>query len=182
MRLACAERETRLRYTDEALGLWTGRRRAYGYWHTERFLTHLANAGGAEELTSALGKWTAALWQEAREQEAACRIYIDGHRKPVYADKLIPRGLIGCSGKILGCRALVLLHDEQGHPRLATTHRGDQHLTMGLPPILAHYQDREGQAPSARVIVDREGMAAPFLRDRKRAGPHRGDSATYGSI
>ena len=26
-------------YTDEALGLWTGRRRAYGYWHTERFLT-----------------------------------------------------------------------------------------------------------------------------------------------
>jgi hypothetical protein len=126
--------------------------------------------------------WTAALWQEAREQDAACRIYIDGHRKPVYADKLIPRGLIGCSGKILGCRALVLLHDEQGHPRLATTHRGDQHLTMGLPPILARYQDREGQAPSARVIVDREGMAAPFLRDRKRAGPHRGDSATYGSI
>jgi hypothetical protein len=157
-------------YTDEALGLWTGRRRAYGYWHTERFLTHLANAGGAEELTNALGKWTAALWQEAREKEAACRIYIDGHRKPVYADKLIPRGLIGCSGKILGCRALVLLHDEQGHPRLATTHRGDQHLTMGLPPILARYQDREGQAPSARVIVDREGMATPFLRDLKALG------------
>jgi len=152
-------------YTDGALGLWTGRRRAYGYWHTERFLTHLANAGGAEGLTAALGKWTATLWQKAGEQEAACRIYIDGHRKPVYADKLIPRGLIGCSGKILGCRALVLLHDEQGHPRLAMTHRGDQHLTMGLPPILARYQDREGEVPSVRVIVDREGMAAPFLRD-----------------
>src|SRR6266516_3842068 len=139
--------------TDEALGLLTGRRRAYSYWHTERFLTHLANAGGAEGLTTTLGKWTAALWQEAREQEATCRIYIDGHRKPVYADKLIPRGLIGCSGKILGCRALVLLHDEQGHPRLATTHRGDQHLTVGLPQIVA-----------------REGMAAPFLRDLKALG------------
>ena len=158
-------------YTDEALGLLTGRRRAYGYWHTERFLTHLANAGGAEELTTALGKWTATLWQSAGEQEAACRIYIDGHRKPVYADRLIPRGLIGCSGKILGCRALVLLHDEQGHPRLATTHRGDQHLTMGLPPILARYQDSAGEAPSVRVIVDREGMAAPFLRDLKALGP-----------
>lgn len=157
-------------YTDEALGLLTGRRRAYGYWHTERFLTHLANAGGAEGLTNALGKWTAALWQEAREQEGVCCIYIDGHRKPVYADKLIPRGLIGCSGKILGCRALVLLHDDQGHPRLATTHRGDQHLTMGLPPILARYQDREGEAPPVRVIVDREGLAAPFLRDLKALG------------
>jgi len=156
--------------TDEALGLLTGRRRAYSYWHTERFLTHLANAGGAEGLTTTLGKWTAALWQEAREQEATCRIYIDGHRKPVYADKLIPRGLIGCSGKILGCRALVLLHDEQGHPRLATTHRGDQHLTVGLPQILARYQDREREAPAVRVIVDREGMAAPFLRDLKALG------------
>jgi len=157
-------------YTDEALGLLTGRRRAYGYWHTERFLTHLANAGGAGGLTNALGKWTAALWQEAGEQEAACCIYIDGHRKPVYADKLIPRGLIGCSGKILGCRALVLLHDDQGHPRLATTHRGDQHLTMGLPPILARYQDSAGEAPPVRVIVDREGLAAPFLRDLKALG------------
>jgi hypothetical protein len=179
MRWACAGRETRLRYTDEALGLLTGRRRAYSYWHTERFLTHLANAGGAEGLTSTLGKWTAAMWPEASDREAACRLYIDGHRKPVYADRLIPRGLIGCSGKILGCRALVLLHDEQGHPRLATTHRGDQHLTIGLPPILARYQDSAGEAPSVRAIVDREGMAAPFLRDRKRAGPHCGDGATH---
>jgi hypothetical protein len=157
-------------YTDEALGLLTGRRRAYSYWHTERFLTHLATAGGAEALTNALGKWTAVLWQEASKQEAACCIYIDGHRKPVYADKLIPRGLIGCSGKILGCRALALLHDDQGHPRLATTHRGDQHLTIGLPPILARYQDSEGETPFVRVIVDREGMAAPFLRDLKALG------------
>jgi hypothetical protein len=157
-------------YTEQALGLLTGRRRAYGYWHTERFLTHLAKAQGAEGLTNALGEWTAGLWQETREQEAACRIYVDGHRKPVYADQLIPRGLIGCSGKILGCRALVLLHDEKGHPRLATTHRGDQHLTVGLPPILARYQDGQGEAPSVHVIVDREGMAAPFLRDLKALG------------
>src|SRR5712692_7939026 len=157
-------------YTDEALGLLTGRRRAYSYWHTERFLTHLANAGGAEGLTTTLGKWTAALWQEAGEQEAACRLYIDGDRKPVYADKLIPRGLIGCSGKILGCRALVLLHDDLGHLRLAMTHRGDQHLTMGLPQILARSQEIEGKAAPMRVVVDREGMAAAFLRDLKALG------------
>src|SRR5215469_2824946 len=116
------------------------------------------------------GAWTAMLWQSAGKHEEACRIYIDGHRKPVYADKLIPRGLIGCSGKILGCRTLVLLHDEQGHPLLATTHLGDQHLTMGLAPILARYQASEGEAPSVGVIVDREGMAAPFLRDLKTLG------------
>ena len=157
-------------YTAEALGLWTGRRKAYGYWHTERFLTHVAKAGGTEGLTNALGEWTAALWQEAREQEAACRIYIDGLSLPVYADKLIPRGLIGCSGKILGCRGLVLLHDEQGHPRGASTHRGDLHLTMGLPQILARSHEIEGEAAPMRVVVDREGMAAPFLSDLKALG------------
>ena len=157
-------------YTDEALGLLTGRHRAYSYWHTERFLTLLATGGGAEVLTNALGKWSAALWQEAGEQEVACYVYIDGHRKAVYADKLIPRGLIGCSGKILGCRALVLLHDDQGHPRLAMTHRGDQHLTIGLPQILARSQEIEGEAAPKRVVVDREGMAAPFLRDLKALG------------
>ncbi|HEY6410098.1 MAG TPA: hypothetical protein VIY29_21795, partial [Ktedonobacteraceae bacterium] len=96
--------------------------------------------------------------------------YVDGHRKPVHTDKLIPRGLIGRTGKILGCRALVLLHDEDGHPLLATTDRGDQHLTMGLTRILARYQQTSGMSTAGRVIVDREGMAAPFLRDLKAQG------------
>jgi hypothetical protein len=159
-------------YTGEALGLLTGRKRAYGYWHTERFLTQFTNAGGAEALTTALGKWTAQLWQSASQacQEGSACYYIDGHRKPVYADSLLPRGRIGRSGKILGCRALVLFHDPQGHPRLAITHRGDQHLTIGLPQILTRYEQAGGVATHARVIVDREGMAAPFLRDLAAAG------------
>jgi hypothetical protein len=111
----------------------TGRHRAYGYCHTERFLSQRALAKGSEALTTAPGSWTARLWeeglQEASEETVPC-LYIDGLSLPVYADCLIPRGLIGRSGKILGGRALALLHDEQGHPRLATTSRGDQHLTV----------------------------------------------------
>jgi hypothetical protein len=34
-------------------------------------------------------------------------LYIDGHRKPVYSDVLLPRGLIGRLGVVLGCRALL---------------------------------------------------------------------------
>ncbi len=159
-------------YTGDALGLLTGRPRAYGYWHTERFLTQVAEVGGAEALTDAFGQWTAQLWQSGVEtkQEGSPCFYIDGHRKPVYTDKLIPRGLIGCSGKILGCRALVLLHDEQGHPRLAITARGDQHLTIGLPQVLLRYEQGNERESHARVIVDREGMAAPFLQDLKARG------------
>jgi hypothetical protein len=159
-------------YTGDALGLVAGRPRAYGYCHTERFLSQLARADGAEVLTTALGKWTTHLWSSGtgeRDEESAC-FYIDGHRKPVYADCLLPRGLIGRSGKILGSRALVLLHDEQGHPRLATTSRGDQHLTAGLPHVLARYEQAGGKTAHARIIVDREGMAAPFLRDLAQAG------------
>ncbi len=157
-------------YSGDALAVVTGRHRAYGYCHTERFLSQFAKAEGAEALTTALGSWTTHLWEEGLQEEAAPCFYIDGHRKPVYADGLIPRGLIGRTGKILGGRALALLHDEQGHPRLLTTSRGDQHLTLGLPQVLAGYEQAGGKTTQARIIVDREGMAAPFLRDLAEAG------------
>jgi hypothetical protein len=73
-------------------------------------------------------------------------------------------------GKILGCRELVVLHDAQAHPLLATTHRGDQHLTIGLPQILHCYEQATGQAQVKRVVVDREGMAAEFLAQLHQEG------------
>ena len=64
---------------------------------------------------------------------------MDGHRKPVFSDYLIPRGLIGRTGKVLGGRTLLLLHDAHGHPHFSTTHRGDLHLTKGVPQFLTRY-------------------------------------------
>lgn len=153
-------------YTGDALALLTGREHAYGYWHVERLLTQIAHAGGAEALTKTLGKWTSQLWEPAGQDRTADppRWYVDGHRKPVYTHRLIPRGLIGRTGKILGCRALTLLHDEWGHPRLVTTDRGDLHLTAGLVRILACYDQITERKSQARIIVDREGMAASFLK------------------
>jgi hypothetical protein len=154
-------------YTADGLALLTGRKRAYGYRYTEAFLSQVAHAGGAESLTDALARWTTQLWhcpEEPPASKKALICYIDGHRKPVYSDTLIPRGLVGRLGAILGCRALVLLHDEQGHPLLATTHRGDQHLTRGVPSIVARYEhNEEGHILIKRIIVDREGMATEFL-------------------
>ena len=68
-----------------------------------------------------------------------------GQSKPSeFARSGAPRRLLtsrqGRTGKVLGCRALVVLHDKDGHPLLVTIHRGDQHLTLGLPAILAHYE------------------------------------------
>lgn len=152
-------------YTGSALALLTGRRWAYGSRHVERFLAHLAQAGAADSLTSALAQWTAQLWLLAPPdaEVPALTVSIDGHRKPVYSDVRLPRGLIGRSGKIEGCRALVLLHDAQGHPLLVTTHRGDTHLTIGLPHILARYEQTIGRRLVTQLIVDREGMGAEFL-------------------
>lgn len=103
------------RYTGDALGVATGRHRAYGYCHTERFLNQLAKANGSEALTTALGSWTTQLWESENQnsgEEAPPCLYIYGHRKPVYADGLIPRGLLRRIDKILGGRVLVLVHDE----------------------------------------------------------------------
>jgi hypothetical protein len=152
-------------YTGQALALLTGRHRAYGYRHTERFLAEVASVGADALLTEALARWTASLWEprpQGRENLVPV-FYVDGHRKPVHADALIPRGLIGRTGKVLGCRALVVLHDQAGHPLLVTTHRGDQHLTMGLPAMLTHYEQAAGLENLKRIVVDREGMAAEFL-------------------
>src|SRR5205823_4059757 len=99
----------------------TGRMRAYGYRYTETFLSQIAYADGAERFTDALASWATQLWHSTGETERTewphtLTCYVDGHRKPVYSDVLLPRGLIGHLGVVLGCRALLLLHDEQGHP------------------------------------------------------------------
>src|SRR5216684_1505006 len=66
-------------------------------------------------------------------------------------------------GQVLGGRALLLLHDALGHPHLATTHRGDLHLTKGVSQFLIRYDQATGGNSVARLIIDREGMAAEFL-------------------
>ena len=108
---------------------------------------------------------------KARSQGAtAPHVYVDGLSLPVYTDTLIPRGLIGNSGKILGCRALTLLHDDQGHPLLATTHRGDLHLTNGIPAVLTCYEHATESLQLTNLVVDREAMAADFLAQLKAQG------------
>ncbi len=123
-------------------------------------------------MTDALAGWTARLWQPGpRLADGSPPIYyIDGHRKAVYSDSLIPRGLVARYGKVLGCRALMLLHDEQGHPLLATTYRGDTHMTASLPQLLERYERAADVYWVPRVIVDREGMAAGFLAGLARSG------------
>lgn len=158
-------------YTAEGLALLTGRTRAYSYRYTEAFLSQVARADGAERFTEMLGSWATHLWHPtlaAAEADhphhlQALTCYIDGHRKPVYSDVLLPRGLIGRLGVVLGCRALLLLHDEKGHPLYVTTHRGDQHLTAGVPTLLERYEQQVQTSYVARMIVDREGMATEFL-------------------
>ncbi len=162
-------------YTGTMLAVVTGRERAYSQRYTERFLARLAHAGAAERLTEVIARWTWSLWQEEQpgaEQAAPPDVfYVDGHRKAVYSDVLVPRGPVGkLGGKILGCRELVVLHDARGHPLLATTHRGDQHLTLGLPCMLHRYEQATGQALMQRVVVDREGMAAEFLAQLQQEG------------
>jgi len=156
-------------YTGAMLAVLTGRERAYSQRYSERFLACLAHAGAAERLTKVVAKWTWELWQtehpSSDQPEAPAVFYVDGHRKAVYSDVLVPRGPVGkLGGKILGCRELVVLHDAQGHPLLATTHRGDYHLTIGLPEMLRCYeQATDLPLLMQRVVVDREGMAAECL-------------------
>jgi hypothetical protein len=127
-------------YTADGLARLPGRKRGYGYHSTEAFLSQLARASGAERWTEALAHWTTQLWHSPEEpsaSKAALTCSIDGQRKPASTMRVFPEDWWGCCRTILRCRALVLLHDEQGHPLLATTHRGDEHLIVALPSIIA---------------------------------------------
>ncbi len=146
-------------YSGDGLALLSDRSRAFGYVHTERFLSHLARADAGETATDALAAWTAQLWQHNQQTI----YYVDGHHKPVYSDVPLPRGLIGRTGKILGSRALTLLNDEHGHPLLVMTDRGDQHLTVGLPIIVERFEKHHPSATGQQIVVDRECMSAAFL-------------------
>ncbi len=162
-------------YTGTMLALLSGRERAYSQRYTERFLARLAAVGTANRLTEVLARWTWSLWQTEQicsEPSASPAVfYVDGHRKAVYSDVLLPRGPVGkLGGKILGSRELVVLHDADGHPLLATTQRGDSHLTVGAPQMLHSYEQAIGQAHVQRVVVDREGMASEFLAQQKLEG------------
>ncbi len=158
-------------YTGGGLAVLTGRAHSYSYRHSERFLLQLSAVQADQALTEALARWTAVVWQvEQRSREASSSFYVDGHRKAVYTETLIPRGLIGRLSKIAGCRALVLLHDEQGHPLLVTTHRGDLHLTQGIPQVLASYEQVTEATHLKHLVVDREAMAADFLAQLSTQG------------
>lgn len=151
-------------YTGTMLAILSDRQRAYSQGYTEQFLARLARTKAAERLTETMARWTWSLWQTKQtspdQNDPPAVFYVDGHRKAVYSAVLVPRGPVGrLDGKILGCRELVLLHDAQGHPLLATTHRGDQHLTMGLPHLLHCHEQAVDQVGVQRVVVDREGMA-----------------------
>ncbi len=162
-------------YAGDGLALLTGRHRAYGYRYVEEFLCRVAHSGGAEALTGALVAWTAAVWRPRPSSANASpgsppTFYIDGHRKAVYSDRLIPRGLVARRGAVLGCRALTLLHDAAGHPLLATTNRGDLHLTTGAPALLQRVAQTTDAPLVRRLVIDREGMAAEFLRQLAGSG------------
>ena len=163
-------------YTGTMLALLTDRERAYSQRSTERFLSHLAHAGGAERLTEMVAKWTWKLWETVQpssgQPTAPAFFYVDGLSLAVYSDVLVPRGPVGkLGGKILGCRELVVLHDAKGHPLEAPTHRGDYHLTIGLPEMLHCYEQAIDQPLlMQRVVVDREGMAAEFLAQLQQEG------------
>jgi hypothetical protein len=57
----------------------------------------------------------------------------------------------------------VVLPDQEGHPRLSTTHRGDQHLTIGTPKLLQRYEQATDLVHLDSLVVDREGMAVECL-------------------
>src|SRR5260221_4003057 len=95
------------------LAVVTGRERAYSQRYTERLLAGLAHSGAADCFTEVVAKWTWLLWQEERtcseQSDAHAVFYVDGHRKAVYSDVLLPRGPIGkLGGKSFGGRDSVV--------------------------------------------------------------------------
>src|SRR5690242_1673599 len=64
-------------------------------------------------------------------------------------------------GKVLGCCVLVVLHDQEGHPLLLTTQRGEQHVMMGLPTLIMRDAQAVGLHSVERVEVGSPTRSSP---------------------
>jgi hypothetical protein len=53
---------------------------------------------------------------------------------------------------------------------LATTYRGDLHLTTGAPALVNAYEQTSAPTHLSRLVIDREGLAAEFLATLAAAG------------
>ena len=58
-------------------------------------------------------------------------------------------------GKVPGCCVLVVLHEQEGHPLLLTTQRGDQHVMMGLPTLIM--RDAQAGGLHSRPLAEMSG-------------------------
>ena len=54
-------------YSGDGLALLSGRPRAYGYEHTERFLAQVAQAGGDQAWLITVAQWSQQLWAASQE-------------------------------------------------------------------------------------------------------------------
>ena len=157
-------------YIGTGVALRRGRPQAYGYRTVARFRRAVAAAGGPDphRCPGRLDYSPVASRAHAPPGQRPPSRSIDGQRKAVSRGVLLPRGLVGRRGTVLGGRALILLHDTAGHPLVVTTQRGAVHRTGGVPAFLARYEAHN--PPLCGVISEREGMAAGFLAPLARAG------------
>jgi len=134
-------------YTGTGLALLTSRKRAYGYRHAERFLSEVAQAGGAEPLTNALAAWTTRLWKPAAEdgEPTVPVFFLDGHRKPVVRrvtrhESPVQPGWVGKEAH--GLTGLPGDESQRGQEHAGNA-RNDQKTLMTWPRAPASYGERQ---------------------------------------
>jgi hypothetical protein len=154
-------------YSGTALGLSTRRGRPYSADEMEHFDLSCVRAGWVEPLTADAARWATQLWgtETERAPDGPTYLYWDWHVKTVHSDYHLPRTKHGTSGRIVGARKQLMLHDEAGHLLLLRTYRGDTHLIEGMKKSGVYY---EGLAESHRLthqIFDREGLSVAYFKE-----------------
>jgi hypothetical protein len=160
-------------YSGTVLGLMTGRGRPYSADEMEHFVLSCVRAGWVESLTADAARWATQLWgadsvpraETDRVLDESRYLYWDWHVKTVYSGYHLPRTKHGTSGRIVGARKQLMLHDQAGHLLFQRTYRGDTHLIEGMKTGGAYY---EGLAESHRLthqIFDREGLSVAYFKE-----------------
>ena len=154
-------------YTGTALGLLTERHRPYSADEMEHFTLSSVRVGWTEPLTGAVAGWATQLWtkDDLCDSDAPAYLYWDWHVKAVHSDYHVPRTKHGTSGRIVGARKQLMLHDEGGHLLFMRTYRGDTHLVDGMVDGTAYYEGLAESQRLTRQIFDREGLSVAHFKD-----------------
>jgi hypothetical protein len=97
-------------------------------------------------------------------KEAVAFLYIDGHVRPYFGDKLLSKAHVAAMRISLPATTDYWVSDAKGDPVLVVTTEGNEAMTKALPGLLEEVRKAVGPEAKPTIVFDRGGYSPTLFR------------------